>query len=77
MLPADVVVLSAIAHGKPSDKCYVSTLGLDGETNAKIKRVPFANSLLPSVLAGTVQSEQPNKDLTRCREKKEEKKNSF
>jgi magnesium-transporting ATPase (P-type) len=79
LLPADVVVLGASAMGNAVDVCFVSTVGLDGETSAKvlfqkflflfqffwqIKRVPVSVSLETGFF-GVLQCESPNKDLSR------------
>jgi phospholipid-transporting ATPase len=62
LVPADLAVLKASPNAQ---LCYVSTLGLDGETNAKVKRVPVLASRVSDELSGVIQSEEPSKDLSR------------
>ncbi len=76
LLPADVVLL---ASSDLKGLAFVSTVGLDGETNAKPKRVcdprfgkcdanlGEGGSVMCYARSGTVQTEEPNRDLTSFR----------
>jgi phospholipid-transporting ATPase len=63
LLPADVVLL---ASSDPKGLAFVSTVGLDGETNAKLKRVcdPENGRCEGVDRTGSVRSEAPNRDLS-------------
>lgn len=65
LLPCDLLVINS---SEPNGTCYVSTMQLDGETNAKAKQAPGAlhhvhDAAALAALRGTIEAEGWNKRL--------------
>ena len=71
--PVDLLLIFTSLHGD-GNKCYVETANIDGETNLKVREAPatllehFGSVIaegkpVPELFKGSIECQQPNKDI--------------